>query len=269
MRNDDLTNAGERKSEYTMADVRRHQSRGDCWMVLNGVVYDVTKYVDFHPGGAEELLRGAGEDATSMFVEAHPWVNYESMLESCVVGKLAASEGAAGGAKGARKGGSKLARGAVAMDGEAGGPSRAGGPVSSGQLLRGDGAWESVQLVSRGPASQDGSSVLFRFAMPEGCASLGLQHAGQHLDVRFIDGGMAGRTGRAGAAGEAGRTTEVIRPYTPVPPMQLGAGAKETKDTAEAGEGGAAAGSPAPSSSTSSTSTSSSAAPAAASTSAG
>ncbi|XP_065574441.1 cytochrome b5 reductase 4-like isoform X2 [Artemia franciscana] len=41
-----------------------------------------------HPDGREELLRGAGKDATDLFNEVHRWVNIESMLSKCVVGKL-------------------------------------------------------------------------------------------------------------------------------------------------------------------------------------
>eukprot|EP00095_Tigriopus_kingsejongensis_P001817 maker-scaffold10_size831480-snap-gene-3.16 protein:Tk01817 transcript:maker-scaffold10_size831480-snap-gene-3.16-mRNA-1 annotation:"cytochrome b5 reductase 4 isoform x3" len=44
--------------------------------------------MDYHPGGWDELVRGAGIDATDLFNEVHRWVNYESMLSSCVVGKL-------------------------------------------------------------------------------------------------------------------------------------------------------------------------------------
>ena len=46
--------------------------------------------MDYHPGGEEELLRGAGIDATNLFNEVHRWVNYESMLKACLVGKLIA-----------------------------------------------------------------------------------------------------------------------------------------------------------------------------------
>ena len=46
--------------------------------------------MDYHPGGVDELLRGAGIDATSLFNEVHQWVNYESMLKACLVGKLIA-----------------------------------------------------------------------------------------------------------------------------------------------------------------------------------
>lgn len=55
---------------------------------ITGRVYNVTPYMDFHPGGWDELIKGAGRDATDMFNDVHSWVNYESMLAACLVGKL-------------------------------------------------------------------------------------------------------------------------------------------------------------------------------------
>jgi len=49
---------------------------------------DLLTYMDYHPGGWEELVRGAGIDATNLFNEVHKWVNYESMLKACLIGKL-------------------------------------------------------------------------------------------------------------------------------------------------------------------------------------
>jgi cytochrome b involved in lipid metabolism len=60
----------------------------DAWMALNGKVYNISPYADFHPGGVPELLRGAGKDGTKLFGEIHPWVNYETMLSACLVGLL-------------------------------------------------------------------------------------------------------------------------------------------------------------------------------------
>jgi hypothetical protein len=47
----------------TMAEVARHDTAGDCWMVVEGVVYDVTAWIPAHPGGAG-ITRGCGKDAT-------------------------------------------------------------------------------------------------------------------------------------------------------------------------------------------------------------
>ncbi|KAM4058753.1 cytochrome b5-like heme/steroid binding domain-containing protein [Hirsutella rhossiliensis] len=60
----------------------------DAWMAINGKVYNITPYAQFHPGGVPELMRGAGRDGTKLFGEVHPWVNYETMLAACLIGLL-------------------------------------------------------------------------------------------------------------------------------------------------------------------------------------
>jgi cytochrome-b5 reductase len=55
---------------------------------VRGKVYNVTRYLDFHPGGREQLLRGAGKDATALFDEYHAWVNIDQLLAKCFVGPL-------------------------------------------------------------------------------------------------------------------------------------------------------------------------------------
>ena len=51
--------------EWPIEEVRRHCSRDDAWMVLRGLVYDVTRYLRYHPGSVEEMLRAAGDDGTA------------------------------------------------------------------------------------------------------------------------------------------------------------------------------------------------------------
>jgi cytochrome b involved in lipid metabolism len=66
----------------------------DAWSVYNGKVYNITPYAPFHPGGKGELMRAAGKDGTKLFLEVHPWVNWEGMLNSCLVGVMVSeSEG--------------------------------------------------------------------------------------------------------------------------------------------------------------------------------
>ncbi|XP_014667617.1 PREDICTED: cytochrome b5-like isoform X2 [Priapulus caudatus] len=50
-------------SEYSVADVSKHNNPHDAWIIFNGKVYDVTNYVIEHPGG-DIILRHAGKDAT-------------------------------------------------------------------------------------------------------------------------------------------------------------------------------------------------------------
>lgn len=37
------------------------------FVLFLGKVYNVSRYMDFHPGGIDELMKGAGKDATSLF----------------------------------------------------------------------------------------------------------------------------------------------------------------------------------------------------------
>lgn len=46
-----------------------HNKETDAWLCIRGRVYNVTAYLPFHPGGPEQLMRGAGKDATSLFEE--------------------------------------------------------------------------------------------------------------------------------------------------------------------------------------------------------
>ncbi|XP_034833975.1 cytochrome b5-like [Maniola hyperantus] len=51
----------------TRAEVARRRGRDDAAIVIDNVVYDVTRFLDEHPGGADILLDNAGEDAFRCF----------------------------------------------------------------------------------------------------------------------------------------------------------------------------------------------------------
>lgn len=101
--------AGARVGPITPEELERHSGPdGDIWMAIRGRVYNITPYMDFHPGGRDELLRGSGMDATALFNEVHAWVNFESMLEKCFLGPLVPSGGSAGRESRAGRSGSTL-----------------------------------------------------------------------------------------------------------------------------------------------------------------
>uniref|UniRef100_A0A8B9H965 Cytochrome b5 reductase 4 n=1 Tax=Astyanax mexicanus TaxID=7994 RepID=A0A8B9H965_ASTMX len=84
----DLTGLKGRLIDVTEEELKKHNTRNDCWTCIRGMVYNVSAYMDFHPGGEEELMRAAGIDGTDLFDQVHRWVNYESMLKECLVGRM-------------------------------------------------------------------------------------------------------------------------------------------------------------------------------------
>ena len=53
------------------ADVATHNHPDDCWIVIDGKVYDVTKFMEDHPGGPKPLALYAGKDASEEFTMVH------------------------------------------------------------------------------------------------------------------------------------------------------------------------------------------------------
>jgi len=58
-------------SGYTMADVQKHNSGTSCWTTINGNVYDVTTWINQHPGGRDAILSLCGIDGSSAFNNQH------------------------------------------------------------------------------------------------------------------------------------------------------------------------------------------------------
>ncbi|PKA55949.1 Cytochrome B5 isoform D [Apostasia shenzhenica] len=46
-------------TNYSLSDVSLHTSKNDCWLIIHGKVYDVSAFLDDHPGGDHVLLRTA------------------------------------------------------------------------------------------------------------------------------------------------------------------------------------------------------------------
>ncbi|KAJ8084159.1 hypothetical protein PM082_002926 [Marasmius tenuissimus] len=52
--------------------VAKHNTPKSCWVIIKNKVYDVTEFLDEHPGGSNIILKYAGRDATLAYEPIHP-----------------------------------------------------------------------------------------------------------------------------------------------------------------------------------------------------
>ncbi|KAJ5207213.1 Cytochrome b5 [Penicillium cf. griseofulvum] len=58
--------------KFTPAEVAAHKTADEgLYIIIDNNVFDVTKFVDEHPGGAKILKRVAGKDASKQFWKYH------------------------------------------------------------------------------------------------------------------------------------------------------------------------------------------------------
>jgi len=62
------------------SEVSRHCIPEDCWIAINGKVYDVSEFMDRHPGGPTVILNSAGKDASKMYNDIHKGVMIDRYL---------------------------------------------------------------------------------------------------------------------------------------------------------------------------------------------
>ena len=75
--------------EYSLTEIGKHNKETDCWIVINGKVLDVTKFLAKHPGGKAAIMKYAGKDATSSkFLAIHKPDVIETNAPEAVIGKL-------------------------------------------------------------------------------------------------------------------------------------------------------------------------------------
>lgn len=60
---------------FTWEEVAEHNSAKSVWVTVRGKVYDITGFLDSHPGGKEILLLAAGRDITYAFDSYHPFTD--------------------------------------------------------------------------------------------------------------------------------------------------------------------------------------------------
>merc|ERR1712187_1108711 len=72
----------------TMAEVGKHTTKTDCWVVLRGEVLNVTNFLSQHTGGELAILTFAGKDASAEFDMIHPPDMIEKYAPDAVIGMI-------------------------------------------------------------------------------------------------------------------------------------------------------------------------------------
>jgi hypothetical protein len=79
---------------YAAADVANHINKGDCWVIRNGKVYNVSEFAADHPGGDDLIFKYAGQDVGEIMKDSSEHDHSQSaydMLGEYLVGKIGAN----------------------------------------------------------------------------------------------------------------------------------------------------------------------------------
>ena len=144
---------------YALAEIAKHNTADDAWMVYDGRVYDVTNFVEAHPGGAASILMNLeGEETKEEFDAIHS-KKALAMLDAYLVGHVDAVAGPAAAPAG---------------------PPAAEAAATADQALTTLRPKQKVRLKLAKKIQTSHNTVVLRFALPSEEHTLGLP-VGQHF----------------------------------------------------------------------------------------
>ncbi|XP_022958296.1 cytochrome b5-like [Cucurbita moschata] len=73
---------------HLFEEVAKHNKTKDCWLVISGKVYDVTPFMEDHPGGDEVLLSATGKDASNDFEDVGHSDSAREMMNKYYIGEI-------------------------------------------------------------------------------------------------------------------------------------------------------------------------------------
>ncbi|KGL84109.1 Cytochrome b5 [Tinamus guttatus] len=73
---------------YRLEEVQKHNNSQSAWFILHNRIYDVTKFLEEHPGGEEVLREQAGGDATENFEDVGHSTDARGLSETFIIGEL-------------------------------------------------------------------------------------------------------------------------------------------------------------------------------------
>lgn len=76
----------------TRAELAQHKDAKSIWIAIHDKVYDITKFLEEHPGGEEVLLEQGGRPATEPFEDVGHSTDARDLLEQYLIGELPEGE---------------------------------------------------------------------------------------------------------------------------------------------------------------------------------
>ncbi|KAL3624383.1 hypothetical protein CASFOL_031051 [Castilleja foliolosa] len=73
---------------HSFEDVANHNKKDDCWLIISGKVYNVTPFLEEHPGGDEVLIMATGKDATTDFEDVGHSDDAQEKMKEFLVGRI-------------------------------------------------------------------------------------------------------------------------------------------------------------------------------------
>ncbi|KAM4534271.1 cytochrome b5 [Odontesthes bonariensis] len=73
---------------YRLSEIEEQNSFKSTWIIIHNKVYDVTKFLEEHPGGEEVLREQAGGNATESFEDVGHSSDAREMASSMVIGEV-------------------------------------------------------------------------------------------------------------------------------------------------------------------------------------
>ncbi|KAL2069530.1 hypothetical protein VTL71DRAFT_14209 [Oculimacula yallundae] len=74
--------------QIPLGEVQKHKTKDDLWIIVHHNVYDVSKYLEDHPGGADALIEVAGEDSTVAFEDVGHSADARETMEGLLIGRI-------------------------------------------------------------------------------------------------------------------------------------------------------------------------------------
>ncbi|EFP88585.1 uncharacterized protein PGTG_14790 [Puccinia graminis f. sp. tritici CRL 75-36-700-3] len=72
----------------SVQEIENHKDEKSAWVIVEGKVYDVTDFLEEHPGGKKVLLKNCGKDATELFHQYHTKKILKNVAGPMMIGQV-------------------------------------------------------------------------------------------------------------------------------------------------------------------------------------